>query len=204
MPRKKDISRRIFIKRLSSGVAGTGLALSHLPAAVAAADKTDRAESPPGQMPLKLTVNGRTVRMHIPPSLTLAELLRDRLNLTGTKVVCNHGECGSCTVVLDGRAVYSCHMLALDAAGKEVLTVEGLLEGENLHPLQEAFVKEDGLQCGFCTPGMVLAARDLLQRNPRPGREEIRRGLSGNLCRCTGYQKIVEAVAAAARRRRGR
>ena len=149
-------------------------------------------------MPLKLTVNGRTVRMHIPPSLTLAELLRDRLNLTGTKVVCNHGECGSCTVVLDGRAVYSCHMLALDAAGKEVLTVEGLLEGENLHPLQEAFVKEDGLQCGFCTPGQVMAAFALLRQKPHPSLDDIKEGMAGNLCRCGAYPKIAGSILAAA------
>ncbi|HGY54211.1 MAG TPA: (2Fe-2S)-binding protein [Caldithrix abyssi] len=197
---EKDISRRIFIKRLGTGVAGSGLALSQLSAAVSAGKDDDAGEkAPKDQVLLQLTVNGKAVRLHIPASLTLAELLRDRLNLSGTKVVCNHGECGACTVLLDGKAVYSCHILALDAAGKEVLTVEGLLKGEELHPLQEAFVKEDGLQCGFCTPGQIMSAYALLKQKPHPTPDDIREGMAGNLCRCGAYPKIAQSVLAAAK-----
>ncbi len=132
------------------------------------------------------------------PQTSLAELLRHQLKLTGTKIVCNHGECGACTVLLDNKVVYACHMLALDAAGKSVITIEGLLQGEELHPLQKAFVDHDGLQCGFCTPGQIMAAQGLLLKNPHPTREEVLVGMSGNLCRCAAYPHIIESVLAAA------
>ncbi|OGU55383.1 MAG: 2Fe-2S ferredoxin [Ignavibacteria bacterium RBG_13_36_8] len=143
---------------------------------------------------VKLKVNGKNVRALVEPETTLAELLRDKLKLTGAKVSCNNGECGGCTVVLDGKAVYSCHMLALDAAGKEVITIEGLMTGEKLHPLQEAFIDEDGMQCGFCTPGQIMVAYALLVNNPNPTREEIIEGMAGNICRCAAYPNIIKSV----------
>jgi aerobic-type carbon monoxide dehydrogenase small subunit (CoxS/CutS family) len=129
--------------------------------------------------------------------MTLAEVLRDRLDLTGTKVCCNQGTCGTCTVLLDDTAVYSCHMLALDAAGHRVTTIEGLMEGEELHPLQKAFVERDGLQCGYCTPGQVMFAQALLLANSDPTTDEIHEAMTGNLCRCGAYPKIIESIKAA-------
>ncbi len=154
-------------------------------------------------MQLEFVLNGRPLRLESPPDRRVVDLLRGDLGLTGTKEACGAGECGACTIVVDGTTRLACLMLAAQLQGRRVLTIEGLAAEGRLQPLQESFVEHGAVQCGFCTPGMVLAARDLLQRNPRPDREEIRRGLSGNLCRCTGYQKIVDAVAAAARRREG-
>ena len=149
--------------------------------------------------PITLTVNGEVYRPVVDPHRSLADVLREELNLTGTKIGCRTGDCGACTVILDGRAVSSCLTLAVEADGGDILTVEGLaLSGEELHPIQRAFIEKGAIQCGFCTPGMQLSALDLLSRNPHPTEEDIRLGLSGNLCRCTGYNKIVEAVAAAA------
>jgi len=171
-------------------------------AAEAAREKPDTAPPHKDKEMLILKVNGKPVRVLVEPRTTLAELLRGHLRLTGTKVVCNHGECGACTVLLDGKAVYSCHMLALDAAGKEVVTIEGLMDGENLHPLQTAFIEEDGLQCGFCTPGQVMAAYALLMKHPKPTVEQVKEGMSGNLCRCAAYPNIVKSVMAAAKKMR--
>ena len=138
--------------------------------------------------------------MDAPAGRRVVDLLREDLNLTGTKEGCGEGECGACTILVDGESRLSCLMLAPQLEGRRITTVEGLASGEKLHPVQEAFVEFGAVQCGFCTPGMVLAGVDLLQRNPNPSRAEIREGISGNLCRCTGYQKIVDAVEAAARK----
>ncbi len=153
-------------------------------------------------VPITLTVNGQAVRAEVEPRVTLADFLRDELGLTGTKLGCEHGVCGACTVLVDGAAVRSCLMLAVQAEGADVLTIEGLA-GDGLHPVQEAFWEHHGLQCGFCTPGMVLTAYALLQERPSPSEEEIREALAGNLCRCTGYQNIVVAVRAAAEKLAG-
>ena len=147
---------------------------------------------------LTLTVNGEAYEVLIDAHRTLLEVLRETLGFTGTKKSCNEGECGACTVIMDGKPVASCLVLALDAQGKEILTIEGLAQGEQLHPLQVAFVRQGGIQCGFCTPGMIMSAKALLDRNPRPTATEVRRAISGNLCRCTGYQQIVDAVMTAA------
>jgi len=144
--------------------------------------------------PLTLTVNGEKVDLEIPPHRTLLDLIRNDLGLTGTKEGCGNGECGACTVLMDGQPVNACLVLALQAQGKEITTIEGLSRGGRLHSIQEAFISRGAIQCGFCTPGMVLSVKALLDRNPRPEEREIRETLSGNLCRCTGYQKIVEAV----------
>ncbi len=149
-------------------------------------------------VPVHITVNGERHELDVEPRLLLVHLLRDRLGLNGTHVGCDTSNCGACTVHLDGESVKSCTVLAVQADGAEVTTIEGMGSMENLHPLQEAFWSNHGLQCGYCTPGMIMAAADLLQRNPSPSEEEIRHGLEGNLCRCTGYQNIVIAVQDAA------
>ena len=149
--------------------------------------------------PLTITVNHVTYTINIEPNLTLVEVLRDTLGLTGTKKSCNEGECGACTVLMEGKPVASCLVLAMDAQDKNITTIEGLAEGEKLHPLQEAFVKHGGIQCGFCTPGMIMSAKALLDEKPDPTPLQVRTAISGNLCRCTGYQQIVDSVMAAAK-----
>ena len=143
---------------------------------------------------ITLTVNGTEHELAIEPNRTLLDVLRYDLELTGTKKGCDVGECGSCTVILNGKPVNACLVLAIRANGAEILTIEGLKPSQGLHPLQQAFVDKGAIQCGFCTPGMLLSASSLLKQNPNPTEEEIRTALSGNLCRCTGYQKIVEAI----------
>ncbi len=150
------------------------------------------------RVPITLTVNGQTISAEVEARMTLADFLREQLGLTGTKLGCEHGVCGSCTVLWDGAAVRSCLVLAAQADGANLTTIEGLATGGAMHPVQQAFWEHHGLQCGFCTPGMVLTAVALLEENPAPSEEEIREALSGNLCRCTGYQNIVRAVQAAA------
>ena len=145
-----------------------------------------------------VTVNGSKERLDVPSNMTLLKMLRERLALTGTKNGCAAGECGACTVLLDGEPVNSCMLLALEADGREVTTVEGLTEDDRLSALQEAFVTNNAVQCGFCTPGMLISARALLQRNPAPTEDEIKEALVGNLCRCTGYVRIIKAVQGAA------
>jgi carbon-monoxide dehydrogenase small subunit len=148
---------------------------------------------------ISLTVNGSPHELAVAPNRTLVDILRYDLGLTGSKKGCGIGDCGACTVLLDGLPVFSCLVLAVEADGHDVLTIEGVSDGPNLHPLQQAFVEQGAIQCGFCTPGMVLNALALLNGNSDPSEAEIRRALSGNLCRCTGYQKIVEAVKVAAK-----
>lgn len=148
--------------------------------------------------PLHMNLNGKDVIIEIEPSTTLASVLREGFGLTGTKIGCEEGECGACTVLVDSQPVNSCIYPALKAAGRRVLTVEGLAQGDQLHPLQAAFVTHGAVQCGYCTPGILLTAVALLERNPHPTEAEIRRAISGNLCRCTGYLKIIRAIQAVA------
>ena len=143
---------------------------------------------------IKLKVNGVECEMWIKPHWTLLDVLREEIGLVGTKKGCDKGECGACTVIMDGEAILSCLVLAIQCQGKEISTIEGLAQDGNLDPLQEAFVRQGAIQCGFCTPGMIMASRALLNKNPHPSEEEIKRGLSGNLCRCTGYTKMIAAV----------
>jgi aerobic-type carbon monoxide dehydrogenase small subunit (CoxS/CutS family) len=147
---------------------------------------------------IHLTVNGKACEGRCEPRMLLVDFLRDNLGLTGTHAGCEHGICGACTILYNGEAARSCIMLAVQADGSEIVTVEGMARGGKLHPLQQAFHDHHGLQCGFCTPGMLIAAMDFLQTNPSPNEEEVREGLSAVLCRCTGYQNIVAAVMAAA------
>ncbi len=147
--------------------------------------------------PINFILNGERIEVEVEPHLTLLQLLRDRLELTGTKEGCGMGECGACTVLIDGKSVNSCIFPALEVEGKNVTTIEGLADTKGgLHPIQRAFVEHGAVQCGFCTPGMVLSAKALLDENPKPTEEEIRHGIAGNLCRCTGYLQIVEAIKA--------
>jgi len=150
--------------------------------------------------PIQIVVNGEDHELLVEPHELLVDVLRDRLNLTGTKEGCGTGDCGGCTVLVDGKPLNSCLTLALEVDGKRVLTIEGVARGEELDPLQEAFIEEGAVQCGFCTPGMILSAKALLDENPHPSEEEIQRGIAGNFCRCTGYKKIVKAVLTASMR----
>ena len=147
---------------------------------------------------ITITVNGDEQKAEVEPRLLLAQFLREKLNLTGTHIGCDTTSCGACTILLDGKSVKSCTVLAVQADGCKVTTVEGLADGDNLHPVQEGFWEKHGLQCGFCTPGMIMSSVALLEDNPNPSEEEIRNGLSGNVCRCTGYHNIVLAVQYAA------
>lgn len=152
------------------------------------------------QIKIRMIVNGERRDMFVDPTLRLVDLIREELHLTGTKESCGKGECGACSVIMNGKLVNSCLVLAWQADGKEILTIEGMGKKGQLHPIQQALVDHGAVQCGYCTPGMVLAAKALLDENPHPTEEEIRRGISGNLCRCTGYQKIVDAITDAAER----
>lgn len=147
---------------------------------------------------LQMIVNGEEVELQVEPSATLANVLREQLALTGTKIGCEEGECGACTVLVDNQAVNSCIYPAMKAAGRHILTVEGLAHNEQLHPLQRAFLERGAVQCGYCTPGLLLTAVALLGQNPNPSEAEIRRAISGNLCRCTGYTKVIRAIQQAA------
>ncbi len=149
-------------------------------------------------MKICFQLNGKALEREVPADLRVVDLLREHLRFTGTKEACGSGECGACTILVDGETRLACLMLAAQLQGRRVLTIEGLADGKRLHALQQAFIDHGAVQCGFCTPGMILAALHLLRKNPHPSREEIRAALSGNLCRCTGYQMIVDAVEAAA------
>ena len=145
-------------------------------------------------VPLTMIVNGRRVTVQIESDELLVDVLRDRLDLIGTKIGCNEGECGACTVIMDGQAVLSCLIPAMRAQGRQVTTIEGLSDGDTLHPLQQAFVEHGAVQCGYCTPGLIMSAKALLDENQHPSRDEIKEAIAGNLCRCTGYVKIMEAI----------
>lgn len=196
----EGVSRRLFLK--GAGVAAAAVSVAQLPTDVQA---TSGAEDEPtilgpGSVPIPLRINGVECQSEAAPSTTLLDLLRDHQGLTGAKRVCDRGSCGACTVLLDGRTVDSCSMLAIDAVGREITTVEGIGTPENLSDLQQAFIEKDALQCGFCTPGMVVSCTALLKENPTPDRDQIRRGIAGNICRCGTYQNIIEAVEHASRK----
>ncbi len=194
------VSRRDFMKGIGSGAIGTAV-LAPLRGQTIATKK--------GRVPvyerktISLSVNGKKVELAVEANETLLDALRDRLDLTGAKKVCDRGECGGCTVLLDGAPIYACMTLAVRADGRSVKTVEGLAEGGKLHPVQEAFIEKDGYQCGFCTPGFIMTTSAFLEKNPAPSLDEIKQALSGNLCRCGNYAKICGAVDAAAKKMKG-
>jgi xanthine dehydrogenase YagT iron-sulfur-binding subunit len=196
--KKKTVSRRAFLQSMGGSAVGAGVVSRVLGKEALAF------QAGPGDMEtvssriIALTVNGRKLKVTAEAGETLLEVLREKLRLTGAKRVCNRGECGGCTVLLNGKPVYACHTLALQVDGAEILTVEGLADGDKLHPVQQAFIDKDGYQCGFCTPGFIMASVGLLKKNAHPSFDEIRAGLAGNLCRCGNYQKIYAAVGAAA------
>jgi xanthine dehydrogenase YagT iron-sulfur-binding subunit len=198
MSQKDDrfaVSRRDFLK--SAGVGGLATAVTTGGAAEADAQTASRVVGP-GEVPVTLTVNGKRLDLRIEPRVTLLDALRNRADLTGNKRVCDRGTCGACTMIVDGRTVYSCSTLAIDVVGKQIRTVDGLSTGNTLHPVQQAFCDVDALMCGFCTPGFVVAATALLERYPNPTREQISKGLDGNVCRCGTFVRIMEATMAAA------
>ena len=193
---KRGSTRRTFLKSaglVSASVAGAEM-LSGMPHAEAQAGA---GVVGPGKVPLKLKINGEAHTLNVEPRTTLAEALRDELHLTGTKVVCDRGSCSACTVMLDKTPVCSCMTLAMDVGDREVTTIEGLAHGEELHPVQAAFIEHDALQCGFCTSGMIMSCASLLERNPKPSPEDVKTAISGNICRCATYPKVFEAVLAA-------
>jgi len=189
------LSRRRFLQGVAVGTAAAAVA----PELGQAQLQVDEEISGRPRLPIKLRVNGRTFRLSVEPRWTLLDVLRNQLDLTGTKRVCDRGECGACTVLRDGLLVYSCLTLAVDAQDADLQTIESLSADGKLHPIQEAFVQHDALQCGFCTPGMVMASKALLDRNPNPSLDDIKDGLAGNLCKCGTYPKIFRAVQDAAR-----
>jgi aerobic-type carbon monoxide dehydrogenase small subunit (CoxS/CutS family) len=192
-------SRRAFLKGVGGGAIGTAVVSTGLiKADVAKAYVSENAGAGRGKTAVALKVNGKNYRVEVEHRQTLAEVLRDDLGLTGTKIGCDRGECGACTVIIDGRNMYSCSQLAVWMQGKDILTVEGLAKGDKLDPLQEAFIEHDGPQCGFCTSGQIMSGKALLLKNPKPTEAQVRRGLSGNLCRCGNYNREVAAVLAAA------
>ena len=192
------LSRRSFLK--GAGVGAAGLATTQLRIPETAAEETPLEQSAavgPGCVPMTFNVNSQTYTAHLEPRVTLADALRDHLDLTGTKVICDRGACGGCTVLLDNEPVVSCLILAIAAQGKKIQTVEGLAQGETLDPLQDAFIAHDALQCGYCTPGMLMSCKALLNQTAKPTLAEIKTAVSGNLCRCGTYPHVFSAVLAA-------
>jgi xanthine dehydrogenase YagT iron-sulfur-binding subunit len=190
------VSRRDFLK-ISTITATVPLVAG--PKTVLAADEHVPVYGP-GKVPMALTVNGKRHNVQLEPRVTLLDALRDELDITGAKRVCDKAECGACTVLMDNKPVYACSVLAIEAQGKQIETVESLMQNGKLHPNQQAFVEHDASQCGFCTPGFVVACKSFLDRHPNPTPEDIRKGLSGNLCRCGTYAGIREAIAQSARK----
>jgi xanthine dehydrogenase YagT iron-sulfur-binding subunit len=192
------VSRRGFLKGIGLGTAATGVVNTIKPVAEAAT--RDPAVRGPGEVPVSLKVNGKTRKLNIEPRVTLLDALRNRLDITGPKKVCDRATCGACTVLLDGKPVYSCTMLAIEGEGHDITTVEGIGTPEKLNAVQKAFIEHDAQQCGFCTPGFVTAATAFVREHPNASIDEVRRGLGGNLCRCGTYAGMLLAVADAAKK----
>jgi xanthine dehydrogenase YagT iron-sulfur-binding subunit len=182
-------SRRTFLKTVGAG----GVAAGVLGPAEAAQGQAVAAAGP-GAVPITLSINGRTHKLEVEPRVTLLDALRTRLDITGVKRVCDRGSCGACTMIVDGKTIYACSTLAIETQGKAIRTVESFTQGTVLHPVQQAFCDHDGLMCGFCTPGFVVSAVALLEKNPKPTRAQAQKALDGNICRCGTYQRVLEAV----------
>ena len=204
-PSGGGLNRRKFLKGMGTGLVGTAT-LSKGLLAEQAEEKTPVADARSRDIEMAavtMTINGKRYSVEVEPRTTLLHVIREKLGITGTKEVCGRGECGACTVILNGRTVYACMMLAVEAHGAKITTVEGLARGDRLHPIQESFIKHDAYQCGFCTPGFELALKDLLDKNPRPTLEEIKKGLAGNICRCGAYPHIFDVALELAGRKGG-
>jgi aerobic-type carbon monoxide dehydrogenase small subunit (CoxS/CutS family) len=192
----QSVSRRAFLK---GGALATGALSSTLMPDTAEAQLPEAVEPDPRRTLVEMKVNGTSYRKQVPNRTTLLQFVREDLKLTGTKMGCDRGQCGACTVIVNGRNVYSCTTLAVEAIGAEVLTIEGLATDDALHPIQQAFIQHTGFQCGFCTSGQIMTTKAFLDRVPRPTEDEARRALSGNLCRCAAYKRILESVMTASR-----
>jgi len=188
---QKGVSRRDFLKISGISVAAVPVLGTKVVEAAGVPVKVYG----PGKVPIELTVNGKKHALQLEPRVMLLDALRDHLEITGAKRVCDRAECGACTVLLDNKAVYACSILAIEAQGKQITTIESMMQGDTLHPIQQAFVDNDGSQCGFCTPGFVMATKAFLEKYPNPTAENIRQGLSGNYCRCGTYHGIQLALA---------
>jgi xanthine dehydrogenase YagT iron-sulfur-binding subunit len=186
-----NVSRRNFLKTAGVGSLATAVTSVAVPEVAA---QSGPAALGPGDVPVTLMVNGKRLDLRIEPRVTLLNAIRNRADLTGNKRVCDRGACGACTMIVDGRTVYSCSTLAIEVQGKQIRTVDGLASGATLHPVQQAFVDTDGLMCGFCTPGFVMATVALLERTPSPTLEQAKKGLDGNICRCGTFVRIMEAA----------
>lgn len=191
---KKGFSRRDFLRSAGVAVPGGLIASQAKPQKAAKAVPAETPVVGPDKVPLTLRIDGKVHKLELEPRVTLLDAMRNYLDITGAKKVCDRGACGACTVIMDGSPVYACQILAIEAQGKAVTTIDSLSTGDHLHPLQVAFVNNDGQQCGFCTPGFVLAAKAFLDKHPNPTREQIRRGLGGNICRCGSYTGIERAL----------
>lgn len=191
---ESGVSRRGFLQGVSLGGGALGAVVLERPAEAAQSGVVG-----PGEVSISLWVNGKEHKIKVEPRVTLLDALRDRLGLTGAKRVCDRGTCGACTVLVEGKAVYACSMLAIDAQGKNIQTIEGMTRGSELHPVMKAFVNNDAQQCGFCTPGFVVAAKAFIDEHPNPTEEDVMNGLGGNLCRCGTYMGIRKAVVEAAK-----
>ena len=197
---KLRISRRAFLRTMGIGAAAsTAVATGVLQAPLAESAMPPKVEGL-DYVPVELKVNGRRYALTIEPRRSLADVLRNELELTGTKIGCNQGECGACTVIIDGRAMYSCLLLSVNVQGKNIETIEGLSRDGRLHPLQSAFIEKDAYQCGWCTPGQIMASKALLDKNKNPSFAEVKTAVSGNMCRCAAYNHIFEAVLSAAKK----
>lgn len=197
------ISRRAFLQGVSVGAAATGLLTVGVSPTAVEAKQTGGKTLGPKPVPVTLNVNGTAHQVAVEPRHTLLDVVRNMLDVTGPKPVCERGSCGACTVLLDGQPVYACMMLAVDAVGKEITTVEALAKGEKLDPVQTAFVQHDAQMCGFCTPGFVMSVRALLNRNANPTLDDVKKAVSGNLCRCGTYPRVFDAALTAAKIQRG-
>lgn len=194
----KSFTRRDFLKGMGGGAIGTSIATRLLPGSTGGIMVLQEDIPLYSKKRISIEINGKMMSLVVEPRETLLDVLREKLNLTGTKTICNRGECGGCTVLMDGKPIYSCMYLAIRADGKKITTIEGLSKGEKLHPVQEAFIQEDGYQCGFCTPGFIMTTAAFLDKNKNPNLDEIKNALSGNLCRCGNYVKIFSAMKEAA------
>jgi xanthine dehydrogenase YagT iron-sulfur-binding subunit len=198
-PAESNVSRRGFLKGFGVGTMATGLLETGLIPSEGADSQSKKLQGP-GEVSLALQINGQTKHVAVEPCVTLLDALRNRLDITGAKKVCDRATCGACTVLVDGHPVYSCTMLAIEAEGHKITTVEGLGTPEKMSPIQQAFVHNDAQQCGFCTPGFIVACSAFLAKNPKPTLDDVRSGLGGNLCRCGTYAGMMEAVLEAAKK----